>query len=215
MRTLRLLISLCLVALILLNDFFPSKLAQASTMSSSEEPLFISSLYFDSGNFKRLEFSDTDEFYDMLYKALKSDEAIEIITNYTRYSQFPQRLKNIFKMDSSSSLYSMTSSICPEDVDCIPVSMQSVSGWLNYGALVPICIGVFAAVGFGVGHHLVGGDANPIASRGGLLGAVVVGGLGIPACTVIAAVMGGKHEVIFQLASLITIQVIPVCYEDP
>jgi hypothetical protein len=208
MRTLRLLISWCLVALVLLNGVFPSKLAQAATISSKES-LLISSLYFDSDNFKRLEFSDTDEFYDTLYKALKSDEAIEIVTNYTRYSQFPQRLKSIFKMDSHSPLYSMASSICPEGVDCIPVSMQSESGWLNYNALVPICILGFTAAGVGVGYYGLGGDADPFAPVAGFFGAVVGGGLGIAACNVTAAVAGGKHEVTFHLTRLMTIQVKP------
>jgi hypothetical protein len=117
----------------------------------------ISNSFSFRGNFKTIAFSDTDEFYTNLYKDLKAKESLRISTNYTRYSQFPSRLKKLVKMDANSQYYAMTSTVCPEGMDCVPVASKVVPGWLNSGALVEFCISGFAAGGAALGYNLAGG----------------------------------------------------------
>lgn len=46
---------------------------------------------------RKLDFSDTEEFYKELVKNWKSGEPVNVITKYTDYTDFPSRLKEIFQ----------------------------------------------------------------------------------------------------------------------
>jgi hypothetical protein len=170
----------------------------------------VSNPFSFKGNFRTIAFSDTDEFYNNLYKGLKAKESLRISTNYTRYSQFPAHLKKLIKMDSNSQYYAMTSTVCPEGIDCVPVASKVVPGWLNTGALVDVCIGGFAAGGAALGYNMAGGSGNSAAFGGGIIGGVAGAGVGAVACNVTAAVASGDYEVHFNVASLIAIDLKPV-----
>lgn len=58
----------------------------------------------DSANgVKELIFSDTEDFYNQLATSLQSKQAVNITTPYTSYSDFPPRMKQIFKSDTFKS----------------------------------------------------------------------------------------------------------------
>ncbi|MBN3907087.1 MAG: hypothetical protein HWQ35_11145 [Nostoc sp. NMS1] len=81
-----------LVLLFSWGYFIPASIS--STISSSSEKVNIKN---NTSQFKtKLDFVDNDEFYSKLTNHLKAGRAIEIITNYNNYSEFPDRFKKVF-----------------------------------------------------------------------------------------------------------------------
>ena len=54
---------------------------------------------------RKLDFSDTEEFYKELAKNWKSGKPINVVTNYTDYADFPARLKEIFQPDPTVDVF--------------------------------------------------------------------------------------------------------------
>jgi hypothetical protein len=133
-----------------------------------------------------LVFQDTEKFYRELKVALEQDEPVEVITDYQRYSDLPERLKTIFELEKYKSgtwVNVATGAFIP--------SSAAVTG-INYNALYYIA-GAFGAV---VGAAGVG------AIIGGPIGAAVGGGIGALGALVgviAVATSSEKHNVVIEI----------------
>jgi hypothetical protein len=128
---------------------------------------------------RKLVFADNETFYSELKKALEQGEQVEVITNYERYSDLPERLKTIFELHKHKS----GAWVNVATGAFIPLSVAPTG--LNYSALYIL---VPTGVGAIVGGLLVG----PI-------GAAVGGGIGALAGVVAVATSSGKHEVDIEI----------------
>lgn len=155
---------------------------------------------------KEIVFSDTDQFYKELTVAVKSGEAVNIITEYTSYSDFPPRLKKIFKIDADSidltkSERHLLSPLGSTPFAAAPIllplegviaGLASIPAKLDYKWLIiPTC----TAFGAGVG----GAMGLPAGGIGSVPGALVGGAVGLTACSVTVAVMDNKHIVKIEI----------------
>jgi len=128
---------------------------------------------------RKLVFQDTEKFYRELKVALEQDEPVEVITDYQRYSDLPDKLKTIFELHKHKSgtwvnLY--TGAFNP--------SSAAVTA-INYNALYHIA----AAAGAGA---IVGGFFGPV-------GVAVGGGIGAIVGAMAVAVSSGKHDVDIEI----------------
>jgi hypothetical protein len=122
---------------------------------------------------KTLHFRDDKAFYEELTAALKSGEPVRVETPFRRYSEVPQKLKDIFEMHK-----------------------QDRAAWMN------VVTGIFTAgTVSGVSLNckplvVVGVVATGAAIGGGIgaaVGAAVGAGIGLAAGTVAAVLLDGKH----------------------
>ncbi|WP_072620384.1 hypothetical protein [Spirulina major] len=128
---------------------------------------------------RKLVFSDTETFYRELKIALEQGEQVEVVTDYKRYSDLPEKLKTIFELHKNKSgewIHVATGAF-------IPLSTSVTT--INYSVL-------FILGGAGMGA-LVG------AIVGGLVGAAVGGGIGAIVGTVAVATSSGKHHVEIEI----------------
>ena len=155
---------------------------------------------------KEIVFSDTDQFYQELTVAVKSGEPVNIITDYTTYSDFPPRLKKIFKIDADSIdltkaerhlLYPLGSTPFAAAPILLPLEgviagLASIPAKLDYKWLIiPTCTAFGAGVGGAIGL--------PAGGIGSVPGALVGGAVGLTACSVTVAVMDNKHIVKIEI----------------
>jgi hypothetical protein len=122
-------------------------------------------------------FYDTKKFYDELRRALDNNEEVEISTSYRRFSDFLQKLKDIFELEKHKNgkwINALTGAATPTFGMLVPVG-------LNYYYLYVLAS---ATIGAGSGL-LIGGPLG--AATGAGIGAVI--GIGA------AAIAGGKHSV--------------------
>lgn len=142
----------------------------------------------DDDSVKQLYFSDTEEFYKELAQAWKSGNKVSVITNYTDYSDFPPRLKEIFEPAPVSlappgyAAAAPTSLVAPGLTIPAIVNTAALSSW--------ICITTGAGIGAGIGAFF-GGIGAPI---GAACGAII----GLAACTVDKASASDNHTVRFK-----------------
>ncbi len=139
---------------------------------------------------KELVFSDTDQFYKELTAAVKSGEPVNIITDYTSYSDFPPRLKQIFKLDADT--IPMPAPVAPGLVPS-PLIFPPIPANLDYKWLI-----IPASTAFGA---LVGGAAigSATGGSGAVPGALVGGVVGLTAGAVTVAIMDKNHEVFIKI----------------
>lgn len=131
---------------------------------------------------RKLVFSDTEAFYTTLKAALEQDEQVEIITDYQRYSDLPERLKTLFELDK----YKSETWVIVTTGEFRPHS-AAVSA-INYNALYYFAGAVGAA---GVGA-IIGLPFGPI-------GVAVGGGIGALVGVITAATSSGKHNVDIEI----------------
>ncbi len=124
---------------------------------------------------KKLIFRDTEEFYIELKGALEAKEKIEVVTDIKRYSDLPQKIKDIFDLEKHRNNEWVNVATCA----FIPMSI--VPAGLNNG---PLYVFAAAAVGGGAGIFL-----------GGPFGAAVGAGIGALIGLATMAVASGKHRV--------------------
>jgi hypothetical protein len=120
-----------------------------------------------------LVFQDGDAFYARLRDALKSGDEIEVITNYARYADVPEKLKEVFELEKhrSGKWVNVGTGLFVPGTGAIAA--------LNTKSLV-----VLAAV---AGGALAGCLAGPF-------GAAVGAGVGLAAGTVASVMMDREHE---------------------
>lgn len=125
-----------------------------------------------------LVFSDSDGFYKQLTAALKAGDEIEVLTDYERYSELPDKLKSIFKLDRTRSGQWVNS-----------------AGFFIPGAVVPGSLSVKAltvlsstAVGAAIG-------ARVYSAPGAAIGAVI----GLAAGCAASILMDRSHEVDIEI----------------
>ncbi|XWK91156.1 MAG: hypothetical protein U7127_14230 [Phormidium sp.] len=124
---------------------------------------------------RKLVFRDTEKFYSELKVALEQDEPVEIITDYQRYSDLPERLKTIFELEK----YKSGTWVNVATGAFIPFG-AAVTG-INYNALYHIA----GAAGVGA---IVGGFFGPV-------GVAVGGAIGATVGAIAVAISSEKHEV--------------------
>jgi hypothetical protein len=128
---------------------------------------------------QKLVFSDTEEFYRELRIALEQGKQVEIITNYKRYSDLPEKLKTIFELHKNKS-----------------------GEWVNIatGAFIPYSAAVTT---INYSFLYVIGAAGAGAIVGGLfvgpVGAAVGGSIGALVGTVAVATLNGRHHVEIEI----------------
>lgn len=120
---------------------------------------------------RKLVFSDTEAFYRELKAALEKSESVEVITDYERYSNLPERLKQIFELHKNKSgiwVNVATGAFIPRSVTATTIDYSAlyVIGSAGVGAAFGVVVGgpIGAAVGGGLGA-LIGVTAAVIQSR--------------------------------------------------
>ncbi|MEG4507683.1 hypothetical protein QUA81_14595 [Microcoleus sp. F6_B4] len=117
-------------------------------------------------------------FYRELKTALEQSEQVEVITDYERYSDLPEKLKTIFELHKNKS-----------------------GEWVNIttGAFIPYSAAV-TALNYSALHIFAGAGAGAILGFivGGPVGAAVGGGIGAIVGT-LAVVTSGRHHVDIEI----------------
>ncbi|MBE9227302.1 hypothetical protein IQ264_17895 [Phormidium sp. LEGE 05292] len=115
---------------------------------------------------RKLVFQDTEKFYRELKVALEQDEPVEVITDYQRYSDLPERLKSIFELHKHKS-----------------------GTWVNLhtGAFVPSAA-AFTAINYNALYQIAA--AGGAAGVGAIVGGFVGGPVGVALGGVIGATVG-------------------------
>lgn len=127
---------------------------------------------------RSLVFKDTDTFYDELKAALKSGDEIDIVTDYERYTDLPEKLKVIFELERAHSS------------KWVDLSTNAfIAGATAHSALNTKALVVFGAAAAGAG----------IGALGGPVGAAVGAVLGLAAGTVTAVLMDQAHQVFVEI----------------
>jgi hypothetical protein len=128
---------------------------------------------------RKLVFSDTEMFYRELKTALEQSEQVEVITDYERYSDLPEKLKTIFELHKNKS-----------------------GEWVNIatGAFIPYSAGV-TALNYSALYIFAGAGAGAILGFivGGPVGAAVGGGIGAIVGTVAVVTSSGRHHVDIEI----------------
>lgn len=128
---------------------------------------------------RKLVFSDTKTFYRELKTALEQGEKVEVVTDYERYSDLPEKLKAVFELHKSKS-----------------------GAWVSVatGAFIPGSSSA-AGINYFFLYVLTGAGIGAIAgfTVGGPVGVAVGGSIGAIAGVVAAATSGGKHSVIIEI----------------
>ena len=142
---------------------------------------------------RNLVFSDTESFYRELRTALDKGEKIQVITNYTRYSDLPEKLKIIFELHKSKS-----------------------GQWVNAvtGGFIPFAIGV-TVINYSALYIFAGAGAGALLGCvvGGPVGAAVGGGIGAIVGVVAVATSSGKHNVDIEInaSGKLRLKIRPIC----
>lgn len=126
----------------------------------------------------KMNFEDTDAFYKKLKDGLSTGEHIEVITNYKKYTDLPERFRKIFETER----YKHEGWINVKTLAFVPMSKAVTK--INYQALYVLG---GAAVGALVGFV------------GGPFGAAVGGALGAAAGVAAAAMASDKHDVEIEI----------------
>lgn len=128
---------------------------------------------------RKLVFSDTETFYRELKTALEQGEQVEVITDYKRYSDLPEKLKAIFELHKNKS-----------------------GEWVNVatGAFIPFSVAI-TTINYSVLYILASAGTGALfgAIVGGPVGAAVGGGIGAIVGTVAVAISRGKHHVDIEI----------------
>ncbi|HIK18770.1 MAG TPA: hypothetical protein IGS53_26285 [Leptolyngbyaceae cyanobacterium M33_DOE_097] len=128
---------------------------------------------------RKLVFSDTETFYRELKTALEQGEQIEVITDYKRYSDLPEKLKTIFELHKNKS-----------------------GEWVNVatGAFIPLSASV-TTINYSILYILAGAGVGALFGTivGGPVGAAVGGGIGAIVGAVAVATASGKHHVDIEI----------------
>jgi hypothetical protein len=128
---------------------------------------------------RKLVFSDTEMFYRELKTALEQSEQVEVITDYERYSDLPEKLKTIFELHKNKS-----------------------GEWVNIatGAFIPYSAGV-TALNYSALYIFAGAGAGAILGFivGGPVEAAVGGGIGAIVGTVAVVTSSGRHHVDIEI----------------
>lgn len=132
---------------------------------------------------RKLVFRDTEKFYSELKVALEQDEPVEVITDYQRYSDLPERLKTIFELEKYKS-----------------------GTWVNVatGAFIPSSAAV-AGISYNALYHIAGvavGGAGVGAIIGGPIGAAVGGGIGALVGVIAVAISSRQHNVDIEIDAI-------------
>lgn len=124
---------------------------------------------------RKLVFSDTETFYRELKTALEQGEQVEVITDYERYSDLPEKLKTIFELHKNKS-----------------------DAWVNVatGAFIPYSAAA-TQINYSALYILASAGAGAVfgAIVGGAVGAALGSGIGAIVGTVAVATLGGRHHV--------------------
>ncbi|XWK90956.1 MAG: hypothetical protein U7127_13195 [Phormidium sp.] len=155
---------------------------------------------------KVLNFADNDQFYKDLTAALKAGIPISIVTDYTNYSDFPPRLKEIIKLNANkNNLKQSTDYLSPLGgiaVGAAPVSNSMPKGLNTIVAAIPamlnskvLIIGGCTVAGAGIGAG-IGALAGGI---GAMPGTILGGAFGLGVGTVTAAMTDRNYVVVLAM----------------
>lgn len=122
-----------------------------------------------------LVFSDTNEFYEELKHSLDSGQKVEVVTDYTHFSDLPKKLKDIFELHQHR-----TNEWVSITTNAFVVGSRAKVGFNRQPLYVLGSAGIGAIAGLFIG---------------GPVGAAVGAGIGTLIGIGAAAMESGKHEV--------------------